>query len=196
MKIKKVIPIKRQNSSHCFIDCKSLSELKMNTIINKCQISHKNSMDLPFNTTQIKEYKNKKISFKSKIILKPIIKDKSEFSKNVTNFPLLYNQNTNKLKMNLRHSNKSKITLPFYTKNKFQKDKIELLNKIKKDIPDKTLSLYLEPEFDAEEEEKKKKFDERLININIIYQSEKCISATQKGFIIRNNKEKEISHIA
>ena len=187
----KMKTIKRQNSSHCFIDCKSLLELKMNTIINKCPINHKNSMDLPFNTTQMKEYKNKKKSFKSKIILKPIIKDKSDFSKNVTNFPLLCNQNTNKLKMKLRHSSKSGVTLPFYMKNKFQKDKIALLNKIKKDTSDKTLSLYFEPEFDAEEEEKKKKFDERLININIIYQSEKCISATQKGFIIKNNKEKE-----
>ena len=193
MKIKKMLPIKRQNSLHTFIDCKSILELKMCPNINKNPIAHKKSMDLPYHTNQYFENKEKsrKASCHSKIILKPIIKEKSEYSMKVTNSPLLFRQDNFKLKQKIKHSSKSGITLPFYMKSKFQNDKIMCINKEKKNSSDKTLSLYIDRELDEEEEEKNNKLNEKLIKIDIIYKNENCISATQKGFLAKKNIEKE-----
>ena len=193
MKIKKMLPIKRQNSLHTFIDCKSILELKMCPNINKNPIAHKKSMDLPYHTNQYFENKEKsrKPSCHSKIILKPIIKEKSEYSMKVTNSPLLFRQDNFKLKQKIRHSSKSGITLPFYMRSKFQNDKIMCINKEKKNSSDKTLSLYIDRELDEEEEEKNNKLNEKLIKIDIIYKNENCVSATQKGFLAKKNIEKE-----
>ena len=193
MKIKKMLPIKRQNSLHTFIDCKSILELKMCQNINKNPIAHKKSMDLPYHTNQYFENKEKsrKASCHSKIILKPIIKEKSEYSMKVTNSPLLFRQDNFKLKQKIKHSSKSGITLPFYMKSKFQNDKIMCINKEKKNSSDKTLSLYIDRELEEEEEEKNNKLNEKLIKIDIIYKNENCISATQKGFLAKKNIEKE-----
>ena len=193
MKIKKMLPIKRQNSLHTFIDCKSILELKMCPNINKNPIAHKKSMDLPYHTNQYFENKEKsrKASCHSKIILKPIIKEKSEYSMKVTNSPLLFRQDNFKLKQKIKHSSKSGITLPFYMRSKFQNDKIMCINKEKKNSSDKTLSLYIDRELDEEEEEKNNKLNEKLIKIDIIYKNENCISATQKGFLAKKNIEKE-----
>ena len=193
MKIKKMLPIKRQNSLHTFIDCKSILELKMCPNINKNPIAHKKSMDLPYHTNQYFENKEKsrKASCHSKIILKPIIKEKSEYSMKVTNSPLLFRQDNFKLKQKIKHSSKSGITLPFYMKSKFQNDKIMCINKEKKNSSDKTLSLYIDRELDEEEEEKNNKLNEKLIKIDILYKNENCISATQKGFLAKKNIEKE-----
>ena len=193
MKIKKMLPIKRQNSLHTFIDCKSILELKMCPNINKNPIAHKKSMDLPYHTNQYFENKEKsrKASCHSKIILKPIIKEKSEYSMKVTNSPLLFRQDNFKLKQKIKHSSKSGITLPFYMRSKFQNDKIMCINKEKKNSSDKTLSLYIDRELDEEEEEKNNKLNEKLIKIDIIYKNENCVSATQKGFLAKKNIEKE-----
>ena len=193
MKIKKMLPIKRQNSLHTFIDCKSILELKMCPNINKNPIAHKKSMDLPYHTNQYFENKEKsrKASCHSKIILKPIIKEKSEYSMKVTNSPLLFRQDNFKLKQKIKHSSKSGITLPFYMRSKFQNDKIMCINKEKKNSSDKTLSLYIDRELDEEEEKKNNKLNEKLIKIDIIYKNENCISATQKGFLVKKNIEKE-----
>lgn len=193
MKIKKMLPIKRQNSLHTFIDCKSILELKMCPNINKNPIAHKKSMDLPYHTNQYFENKEKsrKASCHSKIILKPIIKEKSEYSMKVTNSPLLFRQDNFKLKQKIKHSSKSGITLPFYMRSKFQNDKIMCINKEKKNSSDITLSLYIDRELDEEEEEKNNKLNEKLIKIDIIYKNENCISATQKGFLAKKNIEKE-----
>ena len=193
MKIKKMLPIKRQNSLHTFIDCKSILELKMCPNINKNPIAHKKSMDLPYHTNQYFENKEKsrKASCHSKIILKPIIKEKSEYSMKVTNSPLLFRQDNFKLKQKIKHSSKSGITLPFYMRSKFQNDKIMCINKEKKNSSDKTLSLYIDRELEEEEEEKNNKLNEKLIKIDIIYKNENCISATQKGFLAKKNIEKE-----
>jgi len=193
MKIKKMLPIKRQNSLHTFIDCKSILELKMCPNINKNPIAHKKSMDLPYHTNQYFENKEKsrKASCHSKIILKPIIKEKSEYSMKVTNSPLLFRQDNFKLKQKIKHSSKSGITLPFYMRSKFQNDKIMCINKEKKNSSDKTLSLYIDRELDEEEEEKTNKLNEKLIKIDIIYKNENCVSATQKGFLAKKNIEKE-----
>ena len=193
MKIKKMLPIKRQNSLHTFIDCKSILELKMCPNINKNPIAHKKSMDLPYHTNQYFENKEKsrKASCHSKIILKPIIKEKSEYSMKVTNSPLLFRQDNFKLKQKIKHSSKSGITLPFYMRSKFQNDKIMCINKEKKNSSDKTLSLYIDRELDEEEEEKNNKLNEKLIKIDILYKNENCISATQKGFLAKKNIEKE-----
>ena len=188
-----MLPIKRQNSLHTFIDCKSILELKMCPNINKNPIAHKKSMDLPYHTNQYFENKEKsrKASCHSKIILKPIIKEKSEYSMKVTNSPLLFRQDNFKLKQKIKHSSKSGITLPFYMRSKFQNDKIMCINKEKKNSSDKTLSLYIDRELDEEEEEKNNKLNEKLIKIDIIYKNENCISATQKGFLAKKNIEKE-----
>ena len=193
MKIKKILPIKRQNSLHTFIDCKSILQLKMCPNINKCPITHKKSMDLPNYTNQFfeKKEKSRKASYHSKIILKPIIKDKSEYSMKATNSPLIFRQDNFKLKQKIRHSSKSGIALPFYMKSKFQNDKIICINKEKKNSSDKTLSLYIDRDLDEEEEEKNNKLNEKLIKIDIIYKNENCISATQKGFLAKKNIEKE-----
>jgi serine/threonine protein phosphatase PrpC len=193
MKIKKMLPIKRQNSLHTFIDCKSILELKMCPNINKNPFAHKKSMDLPYHTNQYFENKEKsrKASCHSKIILKPIIKEKSEYSMKVTNSPLLFRQDNFKLKQKIKHSSKSGITLPFYMRSKFQNDKIMCINKEKKNSSDKTLSLYIDRELEEEEEEKNNKLNEKLIKIDIIYKNENCISATQKGFLAKKNIEKE-----
>ena len=193
MKIKKMLPIKRQNSLHTFIDCKSILELKMCPNINKNPIAHKKSMDLPYHTNQYFENKEKsrKASCHSKIILKPIIKEKSEYSMKVTNSPLLFRQDNFKLKQKIKHSSKSGITLPFYMRSKFQNDKIMCINKEKKNSSDKTLSLYIDRELEEEEEEKNNKLNEKLIKIDIIYKNENCVSATQKGFLAKKNIEKE-----
>ena len=189
MKIKKMLPIKRQNSLHTFIDCKSILELKMCPNINKNPIAHKKSMDLPYHTNQYFENKEKsrKASCHSKIILKPIIKEKSEYSMKVTNSPLLFRQDNFKLKQKIKHSSKSGITLPFYMRSKFQNDKIMCINKEKKNSSDKTLSLYIDRELEEEEEEKNNKLNEKLIKIDIIYKNENCVSATQKGFLAKKN---------
>ena len=188
---KKILPIKKQNSLHSFIHCKNIIDLKMLPETNEYPKSHKNSLDLPFHLTQVPEKieKTRKKSHQPKIILKPIIKDKSDYSKNVTS-PLIPKQNSNKLKMKIKHSSKSGVSIPFYLKSKFKKEKIMCINKELKEPPDKTLSLYLDNDFEVEEE-KKNKLDEKLIKIDIIYKSENCVSATQKGFIIKNNKEKQ-----
>ena len=188
-----MLPIKRQNSLHTFIDCKSILELKMCPNINKNPIAHKKSMDLPYHTNQYFENKEKsrKASCHSKIILKPIIKEKSEYSMKVTNSPLLFRQDNFKLKQKIKHSSKSGITLPFYMRSKFQNDKIMCINKEKKNSSDKTLSLYIDRELDEEEEEKNNKLNEKLIKIDIIYKNENCVSATQKGFLAKKNIEKE-----
>ena len=192
MKIKNILPIKRQNSQHTFIDCKTILELKTGQNVNKCPVTQKKSMDLPNYTNQFfeKNEKNRKASH-SKIILKPIIKDKSEYSKKVTNVPLLFKQDNFKLKQKIRHSSKSGVTIPFYMKSKFQNDKIMLINKEKKNSSDKTLSFYIERDIDEEEEKKNNRQYEKLIKINIVYKSENFISATQKGFLAKKNIEKE-----
>ena len=192
MKIKNILPIKRQNSQHTFIDCKTILELKTGQNVNKCPVTHKKSMDLPNYTNQFfeKNEKNRKASH-SKIILKPIIKDKNEYSKKVTNVPLLFKQDNFKLKQKIRHSSKSGVTIPFYMKSKFQNDKIMLINKEKKTSSDKTLSLYIERDINEEEEEKNNRQYEKLIKIDIVYKNDNCISATQKGFLAKKNIEKE-----
>ena len=192
MKIKNILPIKRQNSQHTFIDCKTILELKTGQNVNKCPITQKKSMDLPNYTNQFfeKNEKSRKTSH-SKIILKPIIKDKNEYSKKVTNVPLLFKQDNFKLKQKIRHSSKSGVTIPFYMKSKFQNDKIMLINKEKKTSSDKTLSLYIERDINEEEEEKNNRQYERLIKIDIIYKNDNYVSATQKGFLAKKNIEKE-----
>jgi len=192
MKIKKILPIKRQNSQHTFIDCKTILELKTGQNVNKCPVTQKKSMDLP-NCTNLffeKNEKSRKASH-SKIILKPIIKDKNEYSKKVTNVPLLFKQDNFKLKQKIRHSSKSGVTIPFYMKSKFQNDKIMLINKEKKTSSDKTLSLYIERDINEEEEEKNYRQHEKLIKIDIIYKNDNYVSATQKGFLAKKNIEKE-----
>jgi len=193
MKIKNILPIKRQNSQHTFIDCKTILELKTGQNVNKCPITQKKSMDLPNYTNQFFEKNEKSIKTShSKIILKPIIKDKNEYSKKVTNVPLLFKQDNFKLKQKIRHSSKSGVTLPFYMKSKFQNDKIMLINKEKKTSSDKTLSLYMERDINEEEEEEKNnRLYEKLIKIDIVYKNDNCISATQKGFLAKKNIEKE-----
>ena len=71
MKIKKMLPIKRQNSLHTFIDCKSILELKMCPNINKNPIAHKKSMDLPYHTNQY--FENKEKNGKGYLITKLIL---------------------------------------------------------------------------------------------------------------------------
>ena len=77
--MKKIISIKRQNSLHTYINCKSILEFKMFPNINNYPINQKKSLDLTFNTKQIQENfeKKRKDNYQSnKIILKPIIKVK------------------------------------------------------------------------------------------------------------------------
>ena len=189
MDLKKKLPIKRQKSLHAYIHCKSILDLKLNPGVNKCPIVHKKSLDLPFHTNDIQENpeKNRKSSFQSKIKLKPIIKERNEPENKITTSPLL--SKSNKLKQKIRHSSKSGVSLPFYLRCKFPKEKIFCVNKERKNISDKHISLNM----DLKYEEEKNKLFEIPMSIDILYKSEKSISATQKGFLIKNNAEKQFN---
>ena len=144
MKLKKLLPIKRQNSLHSFINCKSILDHKMSIDINKTPILTKRNLNIPFNLKQTIENNetNRKSNY-SKIILKPIIKDKTVTFKQIPNSPLIKNTQTNKLKQKIRRSSKSGVTVPLYMKNKFKKEKINCINKDKKEPMNKTMALFI-----------------------------------------------------
>ena len=189
MKLQKLLPIKRQNSLHSFINCKSILDHKMPIDINKTPILTKRNLNIPFNLKQTIENKesNRKSSY-SKIILKPIIKDKTVTFKQIPNSPLIKNPQANKLKQKIRHSSKSGVTVPLYMKNKFKKEKINCINKDKKEPMNKTMALFIN-EFIEEQSKKKNILNDK--KIDIVYKSKNCISATQKGFLLKNDTEKE-----
>ena len=189
MKLKKLLPIKRQNSLHSFINCKSILDHKMSIDINKTPILTKRNLNIPFNLKQTIENNetNRKSNY-SKIILKPIIKDKTVTFKQIPNSPLIKNTQTNKLKQKIRRSSKSGVTVPLYMKNKFKKEKINCINKDKKEPMNKTMALFIN-EFIEEQAKKKNISNDK--KIDIIYKSQNCISATQKGYLLKNNTEKE-----
>jgi len=160
--------------------------------------SHKTSLNLPYAGIQFNEnketnIKKRKASYQSKIILKPIVKDKFEVSKkdsNVPNNPILPVINKNKLKQKIKHSSKSGVTIPFYMKYRFQKEKIMCINKENKNInSDKDLTAYCNE--DKEKSNIQNKLCEKENKINIVYNSENCISLTQKGFFLNKNIERE-----
>ena len=189
MKLQKLLPIKRQNSLHSFINCKSILDHKMSIDINKTPILTKRNLNIPFNLKQTIENNeaNRKSNY-SKIILKPIIKDKTVTFKQIPNSPLIKNPQANKLKQKIRHSSKSGVTVPLYMKNKFKKEKINCINKDKKEPMNKTMALFIN-EFIEEQAKKKNISNDK--KIDIIYKSQNCISATQKGYLLKNNTEKE-----
>ena len=188
MKLKKILPIKRQNSLHSFINCKSILEQKMLPEVYKTPILTKRNLNLPFNFKLNKERKEEsRKSSNPKIILKPIIKNKIEFSKKATESPLMKRQNTNKLKQKIRHSSKSRVTVPFYMKSKFHKEKITCIDKENKENAIKTFTIFID-QLNEEKKEQNLFIDKK---IDIIYKSENCISATKKGYLLKNNMEKE-----
>ena len=198
MNPKKNILIKRQNSLRLFIDCETKLEKQIPPNINIFSNKHKTSLNLPFNGIKLNEnkeinIKKRKASHQTKAILKPIIKDKCEVSKkdsDLSNSPLFPAINKNKLKQKIKHSSKSGVTIPFYMKYRFHKEKIICLNKEKKIInSDKDLTAYYDQ--DKEKYNIKKKLCEKEMNINTVYNSENCISLTQKGFLLNKNIERE-----
>ena len=197
MNPKKII-IKRQNSLHLFINCKSNIEKQICSNMNIVTKSHKTSLNLPYAGIQFNEnketnIKKRKASYQSKIILKPIVKDKFEVSKkdsNVPNNPVLPVINKNKLKQKIKHSSKSGVTIPFYMKYRLQKEKIMCINKENKNInSDKDLTAYCNE--DKEKYNIQNKLCEKEKKINIVYNSENFISLTQKGFFLNKNIERE-----
>ena len=198
MNPKKNIIIKRQNSLHLFINCKSSIEKQMCPNLNVLTKSHKTSINLPnvnikLNDNKEINIKKRKGSYQSKIILKPIMKDKLETSKkdsNIQNPPLLPEINKNKLKQKIKHSSKSGVTIPFYMKYRFHKEKIMCLNKENNNInANKDLTAYYDE--DKEKCNIQKKLCEKEMKINTVYNSENCITLTQKGFFLNKNIERE-----
>lgn len=186
----KKMPVKRQKSLHLYINCKSILEQKKDNNINICSNNNNNSIDIPLLNSKfdINNIVPRKQSYQTKPKLKPIIKDKIENKKMVSNSPLIlrHNKNINKLKQRIRHSSKSGVTMPYYMKSKFQSAKKSCINKENKNSDkDITLNSYLDKE---EEKIIKIKLNAK---IDIIYNSENCITETQKGFSILKNTEKE-----
>ena len=145
----KKMPVKRQKSLHLYINCKSILEQKKDNNINICSNNNNNSIDIPLLNSKfdINNIVPRKQSYQSKPKLKPIIKDKIENKKMVSNSPLIlrHNKNINKLKQRIRHSSKSGVTIPYYMKSKFQSAKKSCINKENKNSDkDVTLNSYLD----------------------------------------------------
>ena len=189
------LPIKRQNSQQLFLQNKSFfgpkicPNLKLNIILNNNQPK----FDLPLINNKISEHNltNKKVSYRSSKKLKPIIKEnnKIEQIQKQLNSPLSHRPHINKLiKQKIKNSSKSGITLPYFLKSKFQKEQIICINKEKQSLKkDLTLSFLK----DNQESNLINKLPEKNAKIEITYNSENCISLTEKGFSVKKDIEKE-----
>ena len=184
MKINKNDPVKRQNSMHTHIDCKSKMEL--NKIINK------KSFDLD-KTPKNGFIFEKRNSFHTnqKIFLKPISKKNIDNLKGSTNVGLAENKKGKIISKSgknnqFRSGANCKIKSKYCDNKKLQLNCLE--GKKPKALSKKDLPINLN--IDENEEEYKYKDDK----IEIIYNSSNnniYSSATQKGFKNKIGKEKE-----
>ena len=186
MKNKKNEPVKRQNSLHTHINCKS-----------KMELNKKKSFDLD------QKPKNgfifqKRNSFQSnpKIVLKPIIKkniDNLKDSKNLILTAEKKGTNFSKSGKNNQFRSGANCNLRFKYKNDFKK-RLQLNcseGKKPKSLSKKELSNLNIEENDKNNNSEYKYKDDK---IEIIYNSSNnniYASATQKGFKKKNGKEKE-----
>ena len=205
MKHKKNVNVKRQNSMHTQINCKSKLEMKKNNNNNFIN-NNKKIFDLENNNLKkdinITHHKRNSFQFNQNIFLKEIDKKNCENIKQSINIPCP-NTNIKKEKISSK-SGKNINNFRNVVKNnsKFKKNdnkKLELycLDKEKeikpKSLSDKDIPLNLE------ENEEKNKNDEEYYEykddkIEIIYNSNQNYiysSGTQKGFFIKNKIEKE-----
>ena len=189
------LPIKRINSHHSFLKNQSFlgqklhQNLKLNLLLN----NKRSQLDIQLLNIKLSEHNlsKRKACYQSSKKLKPIIKEKNkveQIQKQMNSFsPNKLNHNK-LLKQKIKHSSKSGITLPFYMKSKFQKDQIICINK-EKDSPKKDITLsFLK---DNLESNIKNKLTEKNVKVEISYNSENCISITEKGFSLKNDIEKE-----
>ena len=189
------LPIKRINSHHSFHKNQSFfgqklhQNLKLNLLLN----NKRSQLDIQLLNIKLSEHNlsKRKACYQSSKKLKPIIKANNkveQIQKQMNSFsPNKLNPNK-LLKQKIKHSSKSGITLPFYMKSKFQKDQIICINK-EKDSPKKDITLsFLK---DNLESNIKNKLTEKNVKVEISYNSENCISITEKGFSLKNDIEKE-----
>ena len=188
------LPIKRINSHHSFLKNQSFlgqklhQNLKLNLLLN----NKRSQLDIQLLNIKLSEHNlsKRKACYQSSKKLKPIIKENNkveQIQKQMNSFSP-NKLNPNKLvKQKIKHSSKSGITLPFYMKSKFQKDQIICINK-EKDSPKKDITLsFLK---DNLESNIKNKLTEKNVKVEISYNSENCISITEKGFSLKNDIEK------
>lgn len=189
------LPIKKINSHHSFLKNQSFfgqklcQNLKLNLFLN----NNRPQFDIPLLNIKLSEHSltKRKASYQSSKKLKPIIKENNkveQIQKQMNSFSS-NKLNPNKLlKQKIKHSSKSGINLPFYMKSKFQKDQIICINKEKSSSKkDLTLSFLK----DSPETNLKNKLTEKNAKVEITYNSENCITITEKGFSVKNDIEKE-----
>ena len=197
MKSKFKMPIKRQNSHRLYIDSKSFLEQKLsqNLSLNGL-LSNQNNKKFDISLFKIKLSENcltkRKACYQSSKKLKPIINNnKIEQIQKQMNSPSSDRLNKNKLKQKIKHSSKSGFTLPFYMKSKFQKDHIICIDK-EKHISSNDLTFSNNKDNQVNSSIKIiNKITEKNPKQEIVYNSENCISITEKGFSVNNGAEKE-----
>ena len=205
MKHKKNVNVKRQNSMHTQINCKSKIEMKKNNNNNFIN-NNKKIFDLENNNLKkdnnITHHKRNSFQFNQNIFLKVIDKKNCENIKQSINTPCP-NTNIKKEKISSK-SGKNINNFRNVVKNnsKFKKNDNKKLESYcldkEKEIKPKSLSDKDIP-LNLEENEEKDKNDEEYYEykddkIEIIYNSNQNYiysSGTQKGFFIKNKIEKE-----
>ena len=188
------LPIKRINSHHLFLKNQSFfgqqqcPNLKINLLLN----NNRPQLDNPLLNIKLSEHclTKRKVCYHSTKKLKPIIKENNkveQIQKQMSSFSS-NKLNHNKLKQKIKHSSKSGFTVPFYMKSKFQKDQIICINKDKASSKKDLTSSF---DKDNLESNLKNKLSEKNAKVEISYNSENCISITEKGFSLKNDIEKE-----
>ena len=210
MKKKKNILVKRQNSMHTKINCKSKLEMKNNNDNNFINNDKKN-IDLENNClrkdTNVTHHKRSSFQFNQKIFLKTINKKNFENIKQSTNTPcanIKKEKLTSKSGKNINNFRNIVNTNSKFKKNDKKKFELNWSEKEKeKEIKPKSLSDKDMPINSEEKEEKlinekekeiKNDYEYKDDKIEIIYNSINnyiCSSGTQKGFFIKNKIEKE-----
>ena len=200
MKNKKNGSVKRQNSMHVQINCKTKLELKKD---NENKLIYKKSFDLSNNSKKdYSLYHEKRNSFniKQKIILKPINKKISETKKtiDITSSIAEKANKTSKSGKNIgnKFRNRGNIKL---MKNQNDQKKY-LVNFIDKETKPKFFSEkkvfknFEEEEINENKIKKNIDYEYKDDKIEILYNSSNNLiysSATQKGFFIKTKSEKE-----